>query len=316
MEQKTMKTFLLLAASFSITLTQTINAEDQDQVKAEKSRAKATQTQQVAPHVSSKIQRNVPSTSVGPKVKRWQPPVNQPNVQTNARVGANVDVPRANRWQQPPNQPNVQTNARLHGNSDMPRINRWQQAPVNQPSVQPDARVRSNVPQTFNRTPQTTTTVQPDANGQTRNWDNNRNWSNSNWRNRTSSNISWDEARRRHHRQHHHRDWWRSHFTRFALFGAGYYFWDNGYWYPAYGYDSAYNTYEYDEPIYGYGDLEPAQVIANVQTELQRLGYYPYAVDGQMGPMTRAAIANYQRDSGLAITSAIDQPTLNSLGLD
>ena len=41
-----------------------------------------------------------------------------------------------------------------------------------------------------------------------------------------------------------------------------------------------------------------------------------YAVDGQMGPVTRAAIANYQRDSGLAMTSAIDEPTLNSLGLD
>ena len=143
-----------------------------------------------------------------------------------------------------------------------------------------------------------------------------RNGNNGNWRNRVYNNISWEEARRRHYRQHHHRDWWRSHFTRFALFGAGYYFWDNGYWYPAYGYDPSYNVYEYEEPIYGYGDLEPAQVIANVQTELQRLGYYPYAVDGQMGPMTRAAIANYQRDNGLAITSAIDGPTLDSLGLE
>jgi len=39
-------------------------------------------------------------------------------------------------------------------------------------------------------------------------------------------------------------------------------------------------------------------------------------VDGEMGPMTRAAIANYQRDTGLAITSAIDGPTLGSLGLE
>ena len=35
-----------------------------------------------------------------------------------------------------------------------------------------------------------------------------------------------------------------------------------------------YNTYAYEEPIYGYGDLEPGQVIANVQTALQKLGYY------------------------------------------
>jgi hypothetical protein len=254
-----MKTFLLLAASCSIALTQTINAEnqDQDQVKAVKSRAKAPQTQQVAPRVTPKIQRNIPATSAGPRVNRWQPPVNQPNVQANARVRTDADMTR-----------------------------------------------------TFNRTRQTTTTVQPDVNGRNRSWDN------SNWRNRTSNNNnSWEEARRRYHRQDHHRDWWRSHFNRFALFGAGYYFWDNGYWYPAYGYDPAYSTYSYDEPIYGSGDLEPAQVIANVQTELQRLGYYPYAVDGQMGPATRAAIADYQRDRGLAITSAIDEPTLDSLGL-
>lgn len=127
-------------------------------------------------------------------------------------------------------------------------------------------------------------------------------------------NHSWEEARWRHHHHHHDRQWWRSHYTRFALFGTGYFFWDGGYWYPAYGYDPAYNTYDYNEPIYAYNDLDPAQIVANVQTELQRLGYYPYAVDGQMGPMTRAAIAGYQRDNGLEITSAIDEPTLESLG--
>lgn len=138
---------------------------------------------------------------------------------------------------------------------------------------------------------------------------------NQNSRNRISNNSSWEEARRHRHREHHHRDWWRSRFSRFALFGSGYYYWNNGFWYPAYGYDSGYNTYAYDEPIYGYANLDPGQVIANVQTELQRLGYYRYAVDGLMGPATRAALADYQRDRGLSITSAVDEPTLNSLGL-
>ena len=259
-----MKTFLLLAVSFSMALVQAVKAEDQDQVKAQKNRPKAAQSSQPAPpRVTPRIQRNAPPTYVGPKASHWQPPINQPRGQTGTRVRANPDMPR-----------------------------------------------------TFNRVPQTTATVQPDLNVRNRNWDRTRNWNNSNWRNRVAYNNSWEEARRRHYRQHHPRDWWRSHFTRFALFGTGYYFWDSGYWYPAYGYDPSYNTYEYEEPIYGYGDLEPAQVIANVQTELQRLGYYPYAVDGQMGPMTRAAIANYQRDTGLAITSAIDEPTLDSLGLE
>lgn len=66
--------------------------------------------------------------------------------------------------------------------------------------------------------------------------------------------------------------------------------------------------------IYGYDGLPPDQVIANVQGALQRLGYFQYAVDGVLGPMRRNALANYQRDHNLAITGAIDQQTLKSLG--
>jgi len=55
--------------------------------------------------------------------------------------------------------------------------------------------------------------------------------------------------------------------------------------------------------------------VAGVQAQLQRLGYYTYAVDGRMGPLTRAAIARYQRDHLLPITSGIDPATLGSLGV-
>src|SRR5690348_13440383 len=41
-----------------------------------------------------------------------------------------------------------------------------------------------------------------------------------------------------------------------------------------------------------------------------RAGYYTYAVDGKMGPLTRAAIARYQRDHLLPITSGVDPATL------
>jgi len=44
-------------------------------------------------------------------------------------------------------------------------------------------------------------------------------------------------------------------------------------------------------------------------------GYYQGDLDGLLGPLTRAAIANYQRDRGLYMTSAIDRPTLESLGM-
>ena len=59
----------------------------------------------------------------------------------------------------------------------------------------------------------------------------------------------------------------------------------------------------------------PDRVIADVQTELQQMGYYQGEVDGLLGPMTRQALTAYQADQGLTTTAAIDEPTLNSLGL-
>ena len=114
--------------------------------------------------------------------------------------------------------------------------------------------------------------------------------------------------------QWHERNWWRNHYNRVVFVYGGWYAWNAGYWIPAWGYDSnAY--YAYDGPIYAYNNLPPDQVIANVQAALQQQGYYQGEVDGLLGPLTRAAVANYQRDHGLYITSAIDRPTLSSLGM-
>src|SRR5438552_5626266 len=114
--------------------------------------------------------------------------------------------------------------------------------------------------------------------------------------------------------QWHERNWWRNHYNRVVFVYGGWYAWNAGYWIPAWGYDSnAY--YAYDGPIYAYNNLPPDQVIANVQAALQEQGYYQGEVDGLLGPLTRAAVANYQRDHGLYITSAIDRPTLSSLGM-
>ena len=126
---------------------------------------------------------------------------------------------------------------------------------------------------------------------------------------------SYDEARRYQLRERRDRDWWRSRYNRFALFGGGYYYWDRGYWYPAYGYDTRYSTYTYDEPIYGYNYMEPRQVMIRVQRELRREGYYRGAIDGLIGPMTRSALARFQADAGLRVTRRIDGPTLAALGV-
>jgi hypothetical protein len=112
----------------------------------------------------------------------------------------------------------------------------------------------------------------------------------------------------------HDRVWWTSHYPRVVFAFGGWYYWNAGWWYPAWGYASnAY--YAYDGPIYAYNDLPPDQVTANVQAALQQQGYYQGDVDGLLGPLTRAAITDYQRDHGLYMTSAIDRPTLEALGM-
>lgn len=127
---------------------------------------------------------------------------------------------------------------------------------------------------------------------------------------------SFTVARSRVSRVPHDRNWWRSHYhTTFVLFGGGYFYWDAGYWYPAYGYSPLYNSYSYDEPIYGYNDLAPGQVLENVQLALRDQGYYDGPIDGLIGPQTRAALVAFQRDNGLEVTSAVDEPTLVTLGL-
>jgi len=134
-----------------------------------------------------------------------------------------------------------------------------------------------------------------------------------NWRGARFSGQSY-AAFRNYHRQWHDRGWWRSHYDRIIFVSGGWYYWNSGYWYPAWGYASG-GYYPYDGPIYGYNDLTPDQVVVNVQSQLQRDGYYSGPVDGVLGPMTRQAIAAFQADHGLAITSAVDRPTLSSLGL-
>jgi hypothetical protein len=121
-------------------------------------------------------------------------------------------------------------------------------------------------------------------------------------------------AFRNYHRQWHDRSWWRSHCDRIVFVNNGWYYWNAGYWFPAWGYAPSV-SYVYDGPIYAYNGLSPDQVTVNVQEQLARAGYYDGPIDGMLGPMTREAIAAYQADNGLAITSAIDEPTLATLGL-
>ena len=126
---------------------------------------------------------------------------------------------------------------------------------------------------------------------------------------------SFSDALRCHRHEWHDRNWWKQNCNTIVFVNSGYYFLDAGYWYPAWGYDPVNSYYDYDGPIYTYGNLLPDQVIANVQMALQDAGYYFGAITGSLSVETRAALVSFQRDQGLIITGAIDQPTIETLGL-
>jgi hypothetical protein len=124
------------------------------------------------------------------------------------------------------------------------------------------------------------------------------------------------EVFRSYHPERHDQGWYRSHYTRVELIGGGYYYWHNNYWYPAWGYSPSAEYYAYDGPIYVGHRAEPLdRVIADVQAVLQQMGYYKGEVDGLLGPLTREALTAYQSDQGLTATAAIDEPTLDALGM-
>jgi hypothetical protein len=116
--------------------------------------------------------------------------------------------------------------------------------------------------------------------------------------------------------QWHDRVWWTSNHKHVVLIGGGWYYWNAGYWYPAWGYDQTAAYYPYDGPIYVGKSAKPFdQIVADVQTILQEQGLYKGEVDGLVGPQTQEALAAYQTAHDLEPTAALDQPTLESLGM-
>lgn len=75
------------------------------------------------------------------------------------------------------------------------------------------------------------------------------------------------------------------------------------------GYEQQGNRY--DDRQYARSD----SMEASVQRALARNGYYRGPIDGNIGPMSRRAIASYQNDHGLRVTGYPDGNLLNALGL-
>src|SRR6266496_6215826 len=131
----------------------------------------------------------------------------------------------------------------------------------------------------------------------------------------TDNRDSYADAMRRYRHERHDHDWWKQHYIVIVLVGGGYYYRDSGYWCPAWGYNPDYERYDYDGPIYTYGNLLPDQVIINVQNALKELGYYTGDVNGSLGVNTRRALTAYQQDYGLDATGVVDEATVRALGL-
>lgn len=69
------------------------------------------------------------------------------------------------------------------------------------------------------------------------------------------------------------------------------------------------------EPVLcGGNDAETTAKVEDIQRALNEAGYTVGRVDGQMGPGTRRALENYQRDNGLAV-GGVTQETLRAMGL-
>ena len=132
---------------------------------------------------------------------------------------------------------------------------------------------------------------------------------------RSGNEWSYSAAQHWNWRQRHDRNWWRHSNYRVVRYGGGYWYWNSGWWYPAYGYDPYYSHYVYDGPIFGYGYAAPGDVTVEVQQALAQQGYYYGPIDGILGPGTRRAIQRYQIDRGLAVTATIDEQTLATLGM-
>src|SRR5438045_8640503 len=124
---------------------------------------------------------------------------------------------------------------------------------------------------------------------------NNANWNKKAYKQfkRSGNEWSYSAAQRWNWRQRHDRNWWRHSNYRLVRYGGGYWYWNSGWWYPAYGYDPYYSHYVYDGPIFGYGYAAPGDVTAQVQRSMAQQGYYYGLIDGMLVP---GALRARQRD--------------------
>jgi hypothetical protein len=296
--------FITILIGCSLTLAAGVRAEQENPKNKPAQKSKPVQKQQFAPK-----QHPVANN----RVQNVQHQHKAPAIQSNVRVHNN-NVSKQQLHTLPAVQSNklhaVQSN-KLHAvqsnklpavQSDKLRAVQPNKLPAVQANKQTMQRIQAQH-QNFHATPKSSiASAQFNQNYQINGA---QNWQGSNYQVFQSYRPQW-----------HDQGYWRSNYNNLSLIGGGWYYWDGGYWYPAWGYDEAAAYYPYDGPIYSGPSARPFdQVVADVQSALQQQGYYHGEVDGLLGPQTRQALAEYQRAQGLYTTETIDQPTLQSLGM-
>src|SRR6266545_2862123 len=295
-----MKTFLILVCSVALACSAGAAQNDNKSKKQAQKNRQAQSTQYARP-------------AAGPKKatpKRYQPASTATSYQkTKARQGVNrqayqsgSSVNKAKKGSQQTAVQNAQAGRYATSSTYNKKTKQWKGNTASAAAFQSNAKKykaqRFNLASNTRPTKYTAVKFQQNRRIQgSQYWQGNNYWAFRNYR------SAW-----------HDRGWWHSHYNRVVFVYGGWYYWNSGWWYPAWGYaPNAY--YAYDGPIYAYNSLPPDQVVANVQAALQEQGYYQGEVDGLLGPLTREAIADYQSNHGLYTTAAIDQPTLESLGM-
>src|SRR6266404_1787029 len=313
-----MKTLVILICSLSLALLHLSSAQEPQGPQGAKGKKKAASTQQGAPQGAKTVSKPQANKLAGPppktaqygKAKGGAYQANKPAEYGKAKgkgQGVNANKPaeygKAKGGAYQANKPTEYGKAK--GKGQVANANRPAEYVAGKPGKAGVAAGKPFKAQHFNVAKQPNMAKAPPVKFQQgRHIEGSQNWQGHQY-----------TAFRNYHAEWHDQGWWQNHYHNniVFVFGAPYFF-NAGYWEPAWGYSpNAY--YAWDGPIYAYNHLPPDQVIANVQAALQEQGYYHGEVDGLIGPLTRAAIADYQRDHGLYETAAIDEPTLESLGM-
>ena len=116
---------------------------------------------------------------------------------------------------------------------------------------------------------------------------------------------------------HHDNDYWRSHHQHRFCDDSGGEIYESSVE-PYYAYDSTpyveRRVYVEPAPRYESTGVDYETRVA-IQEELYRAGYYDGDIDGVIGPGTRRAIAEFQRDNSLSPTGLINSALLEALDL-